>query len=145
MGCKQGMASSLSRAARVVPARVASSHVRNFNIHEYQGKILCDNYGVKVQKWRAAETPEAAKAGAVDLNVPEYVVKAQVHAGGRGKGTFVENGYKGGVKIVNTPDEVAEAAGNMLGNHLVTKQTSAEGALVSQLMVAESVDITSEK
>ena len=62
------MAFSLSRAARVVPARVASSHVRNFNIHEYQGKILCDNYGVKVQKWRAAETPEAAKAGAVDLS-----------------------------------------------------------------------------
>jgi succinyl-CoA synthetase beta subunit len=139
------MAFSLSRAARVVPARVASAHVRNFNIHEYQGKILCDNYGVKVQKWRAADTPEAAKAGAKELDVAEYVVKAQVHAGGRGKGTFVENGYKGGVKIVNTPDEVAEAAGNMLGNHLVTKQTSAEGALVSQLMVAESVDITSEK
>jgi succinyl-CoA synthetase beta subunit len=119
--------------------------VRFFNIHEYQGKILCDNYGVAVQKWRAASTPEEAKAGAVELGVKEYVVKAQVHAGGRGKGTFIENGYKGGVQIKDTPDEVAEATSMMLGNHLVTKQTAAEGALVSQVMVAESVDITTEK
>lgn len=119
--------------------------MRFFNIHEYQGKILCDNYGVAVQKWRAASTPEEAKAGAVELGVKEYVVKAQVHAGGRGKGTFIENGYKGGVQIKDTPDEVAEATSMMLGNHLVTKQTAAEGALVSQVMVAESVDITTEK
>jgi succinyl-CoA synthetase beta subunit len=120
--------------------------VRNFNIHEYQGKILCDQFGVKVQKWRAADTAEGAKKGAEELgDVAEYVVKAQVHAGGRGKGTFVENGYKGGVRFGTTPDEVAEATGNMLGNHLVTKQTAEGGALVSQVMVAESVDITSEK
>jgi len=139
------MAFAFSRACRVLPARVASAHVRNFNIHEYQGKILCDKYGVAVQKWRAADTPEEAKAGAEDLAVAEYVVKAQVHAGGRGKGTFVENGYKGGVKIVKTAEEVAEAASHMLGNHLVTKQTVEGGALVTQLMIAESVDITSEK
>jgi len=124
---------------------VVAAHVRNFNIHEYQGKILCDNYGVKVQKWRKAETPAEAMQGATELNVKEYVVKAQVHAGGRGKGHFVENGYKGGVKIVKTPQEVADVSKFMFGNHLVTNQTAAEGALVSQLMIAESVDITSEK
>jgi len=139
------MAFALARNSRALPARVASAHVRQFNIHEYQGKILCDNYGVSVQKWRAASTPEEAKAGAIDLAVKEYVVKAQVHAGGRGKGYFVENGYKGGVKIVDTPDEVAECASHMLGNRLVTNQTSAEGALTTQLMIAESVDITTEK
>merc|ERR1719487_1530547 len=140
------MAFSLARATRTVPNRVmASAGARFFNIHEYQGKILCDQYGVAVQKWRAAETPEEAKKGAVDLAVKEYVVKAQVHAGGRGKGHFVENGYKGGVQFGTTPDEVAEATGNMLGNHLVTKQTAEGGALVSQVMIAESVDITSEK
>merc|ERR1712086_343481 len=139
------MAFALARNSRALPARVASAHVRQFNIHEYQGKILCDNYGVSVQKWRAASTPEEAKAGAIDLAVKEYVVRAQVHAGGRGKGYFVENGYKGGVKIVDTPDEVAECASHMLGNRLVTNQTSAEGALTTQLMIAESVDITTEK
>ena len=70
------MAFSLARAARVVPARVAAAHVRNFNIHEYQGKILCDNYGVKVQKWRAAETAEEAKKGADELAAAEAAKQA---------------------------------------------------------------------
>ena len=61
------MQSSLFRAARTVPNRVAASHARFFNIHEYQGKILCDRYGVPVQKWRAASTPEEAAAGAESL------------------------------------------------------------------------------
>jgi len=73
------------------------------------------------------------------------VIKAQVHAGGRGKGHFVENGYKGGVQFSETPDDVAEKCKNMLGNHLVTNQTMAGGVPVRQIMVAESVDITSEK
>jgi succinyl-CoA synthetase beta subunit len=125
---------------------VAASSVRFFNIHEYQGKILCDKFGVAVQKWRAASTPEEAKAGAADLSVPEYVVKAQVHAGGRGKGHFIETPDSGGgVQFGNTPDEVEVAARNMLGKHLVTKQTPEGGALTSQVMIAESVDITTEK
>jgi len=142
------MAFSLARATRTVPSRVAAAagSVRHFNIHEYQGKILCDKFGVSVQQWRSAETADEAKAGAVELaGVKEYVIKAQVHAGGRGKGYFVENGYKGGVQFATTPDQVAEAARNMLGNHLVTKQTVEGGALTSQVMVAESVDITTEK
>merc|ERR1711871_193577 len=141
------MAFSLASRARTVPSWVmASTGNRFFNIHEYQGKILCDNYGVSVQKWRAASTPDEAAAGAKELgDVAEFVIKAQVHAGGRGKGHFIENGYKGGVRFGTTPEEVAEAASNMFGNHLVTNQTSAEGALVTQVMVAESVDITTEK
>jgi succinyl-CoA synthetase beta subunit len=125
----------------------AVAGTRFFNIHEYQGKILCDKFGVQVQKWRKGDTAAEARAGAEELNVMpnEIVIKAQVHAGGRGKGHFKENGYKGGVQFCTTPEAVEEAAGNMLGNHLITKQTPPEGALTSQVMVAESVDITSEK
>jgi succinyl-CoA synthetase beta subunit len=119
--------------------------VRFFNIHEYQGKILCDKYGVAVQRWRKADTPEEAHQAGLDLAVPEYVIKAQVHAGGRGKGHFIENpSGGGGVQFGTTPEECAAAAKNMLGYHLVTNQTGAEGNLTSQVMVAD-VDITSEK
>merc|ERR1712070_853298 len=135
--------------AQTSPFIRAAQHVRNFNIHEFQSKILCDQHGVAIQKWRVGSTAQECQAGAAELakemKGDEIVIKAQVHAGGRGKGHFVENGYKGGVRFGTTPEEVAEATQNMLGNHLVTKQTSAEGALVSQVMVAESVDITSEK
>jgi succinyl-CoA synthetase beta subunit len=136
----------LARAVKVVPSRVAASSARFFNIHEYQGKILCDKYGVAVQKWRAANTPDEAAQGAKEIGAPEIVVKAQVHAGGRGKGYFKETPDSGGgVQFGTTPDEVAKAASNMLGKHLITKQTSEGGSLTSQVMVAESVDITTEK
>jgi len=149
------MQSSLTRVARTVPSRVAASHARFFNIHEYQGKILCDRYGVPVQKWRAANTPDEAFAGAESLakemTSGEFVIKAQVHAGGRGKGHFRENGDpaaqkgKGGVQFGTTPADVKAATAVMLNKHLITNQTTADGALVSQVMVAEAVDITSEK
>jgi len=144
---------SLSRAA--VRAQCSLKHaasvqqVRNFNIHEYQSKILCDQHGVTVQKWRCGSTPAECQAGAEDLakemKGDEIVIKAQVHAGGRGKGHFIENGYKGGVQFTTNPADVPGVVENMLGNHLWTNQTPEEGVLVRQVMVAESVDITSEK
>jgi succinyl-CoA synthetase beta subunit len=127
----------------------AMQQVRNFNIHEYQSKILCDQHGVRIQKWRVGETPEECAAGAAELRKEmkdkEIVIKAQVHAGGRGKGHFVENGYKGGVQFTENVDEVAGICEKMLGNHLVTNQTIPGGVPVRKIMVAESVDITSEK
>merc|ERR1712070_965321 len=135
--------------AQTSPFIRAAQHVRNFNIHEFQSKILCDQHGVAIQKWRVGSTAEECQAGAAELakemKGDEIVIKAQVHAGGRGKGHFVENGFKGGVQFTTSVDEVGGICDKMLGNHLVTNQTIPGGVPVRQIMVAESVDITSEK
>ena len=115
------------------------------NIHEYQAKQLFDQFGVPSPAGIVARTPEEAKAAAEKLGDGDgvIVVKAQVHAGGRGKGTF-KNGFQGGVHLVKTPDEAAEIAGKMIGQTLVTHQTGADGKLVNQVMVAKGVDIEKE-
>ena len=105
------------------------------NIHEYQAKELMQKFGVATPQGAVAGTPEEAEAIARKLNTTELVIKAQIHAGGRGKGTF-KSGYKGGVKLVKSPEEIKEAAKNMLGQTLVTAQTGPEGKLVSKVMVA---------
>ena len=105
------------------------------NLHEYQGKDILASYGVNIQRGIVANTPETAVQAAKDLSEQTgtswYVVKAQVHAGGRGKG--------GGVKLAKSQDQVMEHASNILGMHLVTPQTSAEGKLVNQVLIAEDV------
>lgn len=113
------------------------------NIHEYQAKELFDRFGVPSPKGKAATTAKEAEDAAEWLAVPNLVVKAQVHAGGRGKGTF-KNGFQGGVHLVNSAREVREVADKMLGQVLVTKQTGEEGRLVRKVMVAESVEIKKE-
>jgi succinyl-CoA synthetase beta subunit len=105
------------------------------NIHEYQAKELMQKFGVATPQGAVASTPEEAEAIARKLNTSDLVIKAQIHAGGRGKGTF-KSGYKGGVKLVKSPEEIKEAAKNMLGQTLVTAQTGPEGKLVSKVMVA---------
>jgi succinyl-CoA synthetase beta subunit len=105
------------------------------NIHEYQAKELMQKFGVATPQGAVAGTPEEAEAIARKLNTSDLVIKAQIHAGGRGKGTF-KSGYKGGVKLVKSPEEIKEAAKNMLGQTLVTAQTGPEGKLVSKVMVA---------
>ena len=94
------------------------------NIHEYQAKQLFDQFGVPSPAGIVAHTPEEAKAAAEKLADGDgvIVVKAQVHAGGRGKGTF-KNGFQGGVHLVKTADEAAEIAGKIIGQTLVTHQT----------------------
>src|SRR4051812_14260978 len=95
------------------------------NIHEYQAKELLSQYGVTVPAGGVCETAETARSIAERLfaqGEKRIVVKAQIHAGGRGKGTFT-NGFKGGVKLCDTPEDVFEKAKAMLGNVLVTKQT----------------------
>lgn len=112
------------------------------NIHEYQAKELFEKFGVATPRGRVADTAAEAAEAARGLGA-KIVVKAQVHAGGRGKGTF-KNGFKGGVHVVGTADEAAKIAESMLGQILVTHQTGDEGKLVSKVMVADAVDIDKE-
>jgi succinyl-CoA synthetase beta subunit len=112
------------------------------NIHEYQARELFGKYGVATQPGRVAATPEEAEKVAAELGT-KLVVKAQIHAGGRGKGTF-KNGFKGGVHVCGTPAEAKSLASQMLGQVLVTHQTGAEGKLVSKIFVGEAVDISKE-
>src|ERR1700756_5923468 len=101
------------------------------NIHEYQGKELLKRYGVTVLDGHVAWTPDEAAAAAAKLPGPVYVVKAQIHAGGRGAGRFADdpNG-KGGVRLARSIDEVRAAADAMLGRTLVTRQTGPAGRTV---------------
>ena len=108
------------------------------NIHEYQAKQLFERFGVATPKGIAAATAQEAAQTARNMGLSQYVVKAQVHAGGRGKGTF-KNGFKGGVHVVKSVEEVEEVAGKMLNQVLVTKQTGETGKLVSKIMVAEKM------
>jgi succinyl-CoA synthetase beta subunit len=105
------------------------------NLHEYQGKELLKSYGVKIQEGILAHTPEEAEAAARELkeryNSDWCVVKAQIHAGGRGKG--------GGVKLAKSPQEAREIAGRMLGMMLKTPQTPPQGKLVRKVLVAQDV------
>lgn len=113
------------------------------NIHEYQAKLLFQKYGVATSPGQVAHTAEEAEAIAREIGGDNLVVKAQIHAGGRGKGTF-KNGFKGGVHLVKTPGEAKEIASRMLGQVLVTHQTGEEGRLVNQVLVAQGVDIAKE-
>ncbi|XP_063846864.1 succinate--CoA ligase [GDP-forming] subunit beta, mitochondrial-like [Scylla paramamosain] len=117
--------------------------VRHLNLLEYQSKVLLDNHGVTVQRFRILDSHKGAVEASQELNAEEYVVKAQILAGGRGKGHF-DNGFKGGVHLTKQCDEVEALVEKMVGHRLVTKQTPQEGILVNKVMVAESVDILRE-
>ncbi|MGQ0660208.1 ADP-forming succinate--CoA ligase subunit beta, partial [Sphingosinicella sp.] len=116
------------------------------NIHEYQAKELLAKHGVPVPAGHAAMSVDEAVAAAAQLPGPLYVVKAQIHAGGRGKGKFKELGpdAKGGVRLAHTSEEVRAAASDMLGNTLVTIQTGPQGKQVNRLYVTDGVDIARE-
>ncbi|HEX7751547.1 MAG TPA: ADP-forming succinate--CoA ligase subunit beta [Novosphingobium sp.] len=116
------------------------------NIHEYQAKELLAKFGVAVPAGHAALTVEEAVEAAKKLPGPLYVVKAQIHAGGRGKGKFKELGpdAKGGVRLSKTLDEVRANATEMLGNTLVTIQTGEAGKQVNRLYVTDGADIAKE-
>ncbi len=116
------------------------------NIHEYQAKEVLAKYGVPVPAGFAALTVDEAVAAAAKLPGPLYVVKAQIHAGGRGKGKFKELGpdAKGGVRLARSAEDVRAAATDMLGNTLVTIQTGEHGKQVNRLYVTDGVDIAKE-
>lgn len=105
------------------------------NIHEYQAKELLRKYGVPVPLGKVASTPQEAKAAAIELG-GRCVVKAQIHAGGRGKA--------GGVKLANSPEDAANKAAEILGKKLVTHQTGPDGRVVRKVLVEQTVDIDRE-
>jgi succinyl-CoA synthetase beta subunit len=115
------------------------------NIHEYQGKELLRRYGVAVLDGHVAWTPDEAVEAAKKLPGPVYVVKSQIHAGGRGAGRFANdpNG-KGGVRVVKSLEDVRAAAEAMIGRTLVTKQTGPQGKVVSRVYVEDGCDIKRE-
>jgi succinyl-CoA synthetase beta subunit len=113
------------------------------NIHEYQAKELLQKFDVATTRGRVAATLDEAEQIGRELGDIDIVVKAQIHAGGRGKGSF-KNGFKGGVHVRKTPDEVRDVAAKMLGQILVTHQTGPAGRLVNKVLVAESADIARE-
>ncbi|RIX32371.1 ADP-forming succinate--CoA ligase subunit beta [Sphingomonas edaphi] len=116
------------------------------NIHEYQAKELLAKFGVPVPAGHAAMSVDEAVEAAKQLPGPLWVVKAQIHAGGRGKGKFKELGpdAKGGVRLAKSVDEVRANAEEMLGKTLVTIQTGAEGKQVQRLYITDGVDIAKE-
>ncbi|XP_037087372.1 succinate--CoA ligase [GDP-forming] subunit beta, mitochondrial-like [Pollicipes pollicipes] len=120
-----------------------SPSVRHLNLLEYQSKDLLDKHGVTVQKFKMAESAEQAKEAVKTFVPAEYVVKAQILAGGRGKGTF-DNGFKGGVHLTKDASNVPMLVSSMAGHRLRTKQTPKSGILVRKVMIAESVDILRE-
>ncbi len=112
------------------------------NLHEYQGKSILKSFGVAIQEGIVADNAEAATEAAKKLNAETgtewYVVKAQIHAGGRGKGTVTETGSHG-VVLAKGLDEVPEKVNGILGGHLVTAQTSADGKKVNKVLIAQDV------
>jgi succinyl-CoA synthetase beta subunit len=113
------------------------------NIHEYQAQELLQKFGVATPRGKVASSPEEAEQIAREIAPAEIVVKAQIHAGGRGKGTFA-NGFKGGVHLCKTPEEAREIARAMLGQTLVTHQTGPAGRVVNRVLVAEAAQIARE-
>ena len=115
------------------------------NIHEYQAKELMRRYGIAVPDGGVAWTPDEAAKQAGKMGGPVWVVKSQIHAGGRGAGRFKNDpGGKGGVRVVKSVEEVRENADAMLGQVLVTKQTGAEGKEVKRLYIEDGCDIARE-
>uniref|UniRef100_A0A8C2PFA7 Succinate--CoA ligase [GDP-forming] subunit beta, mitochondrial n=1 Tax=Capra hircus TaxID=9925 RepID=A0A8C2PFA7_CAPHI len=116
---------------------------RWLNLQEYQSKKLMSDNGVKVQRFFVADTASEALEAAKRLNAKEIVLKAQILAGGRGKGVF-SSGLKGGVHLTKDPKVVGQLAKQMIGYNLATKQTPKEGVKVKKVMVAEALDISRE-
>src|SRR5271166_4430441 len=116
------------------------------NVHEYQAKAILSDYGVPVLRGHVAFAPEEAAAVAKELGGPIWVVKAQIHAGGRGKGHFKEPeaGEKGGVRIAKSVEEVRLFADQMLTHTLVTLQTGPAGRVVKRLLIEEGAAIARE-
>uniref|UniRef100_L7MAT5 Succinate--CoA ligase [GDP-forming] subunit beta, mitochondrial n=1 Tax=Rhipicephalus pulchellus TaxID=72859 RepID=L7MAT5_RHIPC len=138
----------LSRALRLgrlwtKQACLAPPSSRCLNLHEYQSKQLMADNGITVQRFKVADNVSQAQEIARTLDVAEFVIKAQILAGGRGKGTF-SSGLRGGVKLTKDPAQVPELVEKMLGYKLVTKQTPKDGVLVNKVMIAEALDIARE-
>merc|ERR1711992_60148 len=128
---------ALTKVSKVLsPACVSICQQRDLSVHEHVSMSLLKEAGVPVPNFGVAKSAEEAKQIAQDITTNDLVVKAQVLAGGRGKGSF-KGGYKGGVKLVYSPEEVEESAKGMIGDFLITKQTGADGRICNSVMVTE--------
>ncbi|KAL1990762.1 hypothetical protein VTN49DRAFT_6601 [Thermomyces lanuginosus] len=131
------IASALRAAAEPsVRGPLAAQQKRNLSIHEYLSANLLKSYGVGVPKGEVARTPEEAEAVAKRIGGDDMVIKAQVLAGGRGKGSF-DNGLKGGVRVIYSPTEAKMFAQQMIGHKLITKQTGARGRVCNAVYIVE--------
>ncbi|KAF3634289.1 succinate-CoA ligase [Capsicum chacoense] len=140
----RGMLRKLANQSLSVAGKWQQQQLRRLNIHEYQGAELMSKYGINVPKGVAVGSLNEVKKAIQDVlpNQNEVVVKSQVLAGGRGLGTF-KNGFQGGVHIVKA-DQAEEIASKMLGQVLVTKQTGAQGKVVSKLYLCEKMSLVNE-
>lgn len=140
----RGMLRKLANQSLSVAGKWQQQQLRRLNIHEYQGAELMSKYGINVPKGVAVASVDQVKKAIQDVfpNQNEVVVKSQILAGGRGLGTF-KNGFKGGVHIVNV-DQAEETASKMLGQILVTKQTGAQGKVVSKVYLCEKMSLVNE-
>merc|ERR1712241_1604353 len=128
---------ALTKVSKVLsPACVSICQQRDLSVHEHVSMSLLKEAGVPVPNFGVAKSAEEAKQIAQDITTNDLVVKAQVLAGGRGKGSF-KGGYKGGVKLVYSPEEVEESAKGMIGDFLITKQTGADGRICNSVMITE--------
>jgi len=127
-----------SRSTRILPRalKAFSNQHRKLHIHEYQSQELLRKFGIKVPNGDAAESPSQAAEIARTLGGDDFVVKSQILAGGRGRGTF-SNGFQGGVHTATSIEEVEHFASLMLGNRLITKQTGPTGQIVNKVLVAQ--------
>ncbi|KAH0659954.1 hypothetical protein KY289_028702 [Solanum tuberosum] len=140
----RGMLRKLANQSLSVAGKWQQQQLRRLNIHEYQGAELMGKYGINVPKGVAVASLDEVKKAIQDVfpNQSEVVVKSQVLAGGRGLGTF-KNGFQGGVHIVKA-DQAEEIASKMLGQMLVTKQTGAQGKVVSKVYLCEKMSLVNE-
>eukprot|EP00388_Colpodella_angusta_P016243 GDKJ01040245.1.p1 GENE.GDKJ01040245.1~~GDKJ01040245.1.p1 ORF type:complete len:442 (-),score=144.97 GDKJ01040245.1:995-2320(-) len=135
-----------NKARQIASAANASSVQKRFlNLHEYQSLQLMKTFGVSVPRFEAAVTPREVSVACQNLGDCDYVVKAQVLAGGRGLGYFKENGFQGGVHVVTSAAQAQETAAKMLGNTLITKQTGEQGKPCKTVLIAERFYIRKEK
>merc|ERR1712032_130075 len=137
------LASAFKSGASPIRQAAFQQQKRNLSVHEYRSAQLLDSYGIGVPKGNVAHSAKEAEQVASSIAGEDMVIKAQVLAGGRGKGHF-DNGFKGGVHLTKDPSVVAGLCNAMIGNKLITKQTPPEGIPVSKVMVAEAIDITRE-
>ncbi|KAJ8527212.1 hypothetical protein K7X08_029689 [Anisodus acutangulus] len=140
----RGMLRKLANQSLSVAGKWQQQQLRRLNIHEYQGAELMSKYGINVPKGVAVASLDEVKKSIQEVfpNQSEVVVKSQVLAGGRGLGTF-KNGFQGGVHIVKA-DQAEEIASKMLGQILVTKQTGAQGKVVSKVYLCEKMSLVNE-
>jgi len=127
----------LKNTPRILAAKFPQNQqTRNLNVHEHISYTVLQQAGIQVPKFGVATTKQEAKEIAQKLNTTDLVLKAQVLAGGRGKGSF-KNGLKGGVRMVYSPEEAEDISGKMIGQYLVTKQTGEKGRICNSVMVTE--------